>query len=122
MEAKTIKLLLLLISFGLAGCYYDVEEELYPVVSCETNGMSYTTDILPIIEANCYTCHRTGSTITSISLEGYDKLKTAALNGSLVGAIKHLQGYVAMPQSGAKLSDCNISKIEAWINDGIQNN
>ena len=30
----------------------------------------------------------------------------------------HEDGFVNMPFGGAKLSDCNISKMEAWIADG----
>ena len=36
----------------------------------------------------------------------------------LIGAIKHEPGFVAMPQSGGKLEDCDIEKMEAWIAAG----
>lgn len=122
MVHKTIKMLGLLSVIFLAGCYYDVEEELYPDNGCASTNPSFASNVLPIIEANCYACHKTGSVISAVSLEGYDKLKIVAQNGSLLGTIKHAPGYSPMPQSGAKLSDCNISIIESWINNGIPNN
>ena len=39
------------------GCYYDVEEDLYPVDNCVTTNMSYATDIVPICQTNCYIYH-----------------------------------------------------------------
>lgn len=122
MVHKTIKFLLFLGAFFISSCYYDIEEELYPSTSCNTAGISYINDILPIIEANCYACHTKGSIISSINLEGYEKLKIAANNGSLIGSIRYQNGYTPMPQSGGVLSDCNIKKIEAWITNGIKNN
>jgi hypothetical protein len=43
-------------------------------------------------------------------------------NGKLVGAITHAAGFLPMPQSAPKLSDCNINKIKDWVNRGALNN
>ena len=39
-----------------------------------------------------------------------------------MGAINHLNGYAAMPQGGGKLTDCEISKLQKWIDNGKLNN
>lgn len=123
MELKTIKLVLLLgVISMMSSCYYDAENELYPSVSCGTDAMSYKTDISPIITQNCFACHRNNSTISTISLEGYDNLLVQVESGTLVGTITHASGYSPMPQNLSKMSDCNISKIQAWITQGALNN
>lgn len=92
--------------------------------TCDTVAMKYSTNVVPILQANCYSCHGNGNTGGSggISLDGYTNLKKWADNGYLLGVINHAAGYVAMPYGGGKLSDCEINKITAWINQGKLNN
>lgn len=114
--------MLLLTLVLVAGCYYDVEEELYPTLECDTGNMSYTNDILPIIQNNCYTCHNQGSNFGGVTLEGYESLKAYVDNGRLLGAIRHESGFSPMPKNAPQLVECNIEKIEAWINAGAPDN
>ncbi|NUO03163.1 MAG: hypothetical protein HUU01_21340 [Saprospiraceae bacterium] len=104
------------------GCYYDVEEDLYPEVNCTTENQSYANDIVPILQTNCYVCHGQGIGLGNVTLEGYNNLKVYADNGKLVGVISHDSRFPAMPQGAAKLSACNISKITQWVTDGAPNN
>ena len=92
--------------------------------TCDTVNMKYTTDVVPILQANCYSCHGEGNTAGSggISLDSYDNLKEYADNGILAGNITHAAGYVAMPYGLPKLPDCEINTILDWINRGSQNN
>jgi hypothetical protein len=108
----------------ISSCYYDVEEELYPPTTCQTDNMSLQNDIVPILELNCYVCHSTaaGPGNGNVILQGYTELIKYVNSGALVGAINHASGFAAMPQNAPKLSDCNISKIEQWIADGAPNN
>lgn len=117
---KIIKLSIVLTLFS--SCYYDIEEELYQPVECNTMDMSYTNDILPIISSTCYTCHSSQLNLGSVTLEGYNNFMVYVENGRLVGAINHDAGFSPMPQGQAQLTDCKISKIEAWIAQGATNN
>lgn len=92
--------------------------------SCDTVNRKYATHVVPILSANCYSCHgaATNSGSGGIVLEGYDNLKPKATSGTLIGVITHAAGFPQMPQGGAKLSDCNINIIRSWINNGAQNN
>ena len=92
--------------------------------NCDTANMQYTAHIVPILQANCYSCHGTTSNSGSngIILEGYDNILPRAQNGKLLGAITHSVGFTPMPQDGPKLSDCNINKFRSWINNGMKNN
>jgi cytochrome c553 len=90
--------------------------------SCDTVNMKYTANVLPIISANCYSCHGNGNVSGGVSLGNYAGVKAQVDNGNLLHVINHDAGYPAMPQGGSKLSDCNINKIRSWINHGALNN
>jgi cytochrome c5 len=85
--------------------------------------MKFAANVKPILQANCYACHSNANyAVSGVKLEDYADVKGHADDGMLMGVITHAPGYPAMPQSGGKLSDCNINKIQAWINRGAQNN
>lgn len=92
--------------------------------SCDTVNMKYATNVVPVLRANCYSCHGSGTNSGSngIVLEGHSNILPYANNGTLIGVITHASGFPQMPQGGPKLSDCNINIIRSWINNGAQNN
>ena len=109
--------------FLLQSCYYDNVEELYPnPPACDTTNVSYAEDVWPVINSNCTSCHSGGAPQGNVSLENYDDIVVAANNGSLLGTIKHEDGWPAMPKGGGSLGDCDIAKIEKWVNEGTPNN
>jgi len=95
-----------------------------PSGTCDTANMSYANNINPIIQQNCAVsgCHNNATQAGGYSYETYNGLKQAINNGRLLGAINHNNGFVAMPQNAAKLSDCNIAKITQWVANGSPNN
>ena len=103
------------------GCYYDVEEELYPNTGCDTSNVTYSGVILPLLQDNCYICHNTVSQFGGIILEGYDQVITHVNSGELLGVLKHEAGFPPMPLNQPKLPACVIAKIEAWISNGAMN-
>jgi hypothetical protein len=107
--------------FVLTGCYYDNEEELYGN-SCEVVNISYSLDVLPIIESNCFICHAASANQGDVTLEGYGAIIEYVDSGQLIGAITHSGGFSPMPDDAPKLSDCNIQKIQQWVDDGALNN
>jgi hypothetical protein len=92
--------------------------------TCDTTNMTYTADVVPILQANCYVCHGSSSNSGSggIILEGYANLKPYATNGDLVGNITWAPGHDPMPENAAKLPTCEINTIIDWVNRGAQNN
>ncbi len=89
---------------------------------CNTEGVSYSAFVAPLLSTFCVGCHSGVSPSGNIVLNLHSGVQTVALNGRLVGAITWANGYQKMPQGSNKLSDCNIDKIKAWISDGAQNN
>lgn len=118
---KFLMLLFILSITIYTGCYYDVEEELYPT-GCDTVDVSYANEITPIINNNCINCHSKAANQGNITLEGYEEILKYANGGSLLGSVKQIQGFAAMPQGAPKINDCSISKIESWIKAGSPNN
>lgn len=120
--------LLLFITF-LGACTSDsMEDEPTPdpnpnPSTCNTTNMKFSTDIMPIIQTNCYGgCHNGSSPLSGFSFETYAGVKAKVDEGRLYGAISHQAGFVAMPQNGGKLPDCEIAKIKSWIDAGAPNN
>jgi uncharacterized membrane protein len=130
MEHLTIKLNRLILVFAagllisLTSCYKDNEEELYPDngTTCNTQNVSFGQTIEPIINNNCVSCHTGAGASGGIQLDNHATISDAALNGRLLGAIRHDAGFSAMPQGGNKLTDCEIQQFEAWTTQGALNN
>jgi len=120
----SIQLLLVIGAFILTinSCYYDKAELLYPPNTCDTVTVTYSSSIVPILGANCTSCH--GGTLPAggIDLSIYSAVKVQVDNGKLWGAVSHAPGYKPMPRNSDKLSDCNLAKIKLWILAGAPNN
>ena len=123
---KHMKCLLLIsvIMFALIlnGCYYDKQELLSPVSSCDTTIVTYSASVSPVLTASCVGCHTGPNAPLGIKLDVFGDVSTNALNGKLLGAITHSPGFSPMPKNGVKLSDCNIDKISKWISLGAPDN
>ena len=128
MPFKIIRSLLAIIFFAgvvVTSCSKENEENLQPKINqpiCDTLNMTFKKDVLPIITFNCYSCHGNGNIQGGINLDGYARLKRQVDNNQLLNVIKHSPGYSQMPQGQPKLSQCDINKIEAWVNRGALNN
>lgn len=85
---------------------------------CNTT-ISFATDVLPIMEANCVSCHQPGNACGGYDLSTYTAI--AANANAIVGSMK-ANGYQLMPIGGPALADSTIQKISCWINQGKQDN
>ena len=110
--------------FYLAGCSKESEDKLAGTLTCDTMNISYATEIVPLLQSNCYPCHGSGSTAGSggIDLSSYTKLKVYADNGYLVGNVSHAPGYIGMPYGLPMLPSCDVNTIVAWVHQGTKNN
>jgi hypothetical protein len=107
---------------NLTGCMTKNEAELYP---CDTSNISYAKHVMPIIQTNCYRCHDANNAVlfgNGNYLDDYASLKAKIRNGLVIGNIEHAPGFLAMPKGTAKLRDCDIAKIKAWVNQDTLNN
>jgi cytochrome c5 len=123
---QIIKITLILLIAVIAGCYYDTEERLYPKISspCDDTVVTFSSTVTTILHS-CQTCHSNSNATSSgggIKLENYADVVKLVNNGKLMGSIRHDNGYIAMPQGGGKLSDCEISQLQKWIDNKTPNN
>src|SRR4030095_5875704 len=113
----------LVILIAIDGCYYDVEEDLYPSNTiCDTSLVTYSQTVRPILDNKCMNCHNPSASMGTVVLENYTDVMKYVNSGQLVGAINHDPNYNAMPQGEAKLDDCTILKIETWVLSGSPEN
>lgn len=118
----TLFLFALILALVYFSCTFNVEEELYPNDACNTTDVRFSSDIVPIFERHCLGCHNSVSKQGNISLDGYSDVVFNVQNGSLLGSIRHESRWSPMPKGAPKMSDCDIKKIEAWIELGSPNN
>jgi len=92
------------------------------VSSCDSNSFSFSKNISGIISTNCLGCHRSPNPSGGVDLNGYDAVKSSAQSGILLHALKGTNGYVIMPPyPTTPISDCQITQINKWINNGYKN-
>jgi len=122
-------LALSLLIFVLQACYNDKADKLYGVkttTSCDTASVSFKTTVLPILQQNCAisACHDPSTQSNGYNFNTYNSVAAAIQtnNDQFIGSISHNPKYIAMPNNGGKLADCDINKIEAWVNSGYPNN
>ena len=119
-----LNILVILACLSAAGCYYNIEEELYPntTASCPPQTVTFSTINSILISYGCTGCHGATAPSGNISLAGHAQVKRKVDDGTLWGAINHLPGFSPMPQGGHKMNPCDISRIQAWIDAGSPNN
>lgn len=109
-----------------SSCYYDKEELLYPgsvnSTCTDTTASSYSKKVVPVFQQYCYSCHSGSFPSGNILMGNYSADKTVAQTGKLYGSVSHSSGYSPMPQSGGKLSSCQLAAIKQWIDGGMLNN
>lgn len=105
------------------GCAYDNLQDLKGISdtgTCDTTSISFASQVQPIMNINCISCHNPTDANAGVILSNYSGVVSAAAGGRLLGALKG-QGFQQMPPSG-KLPSCDIQKIESWIIAGKPNN
>ncbi|GAA4466963.1 hypothetical protein GCM10023093_21980 [Nemorincola caseinilytica] len=108
------------------GCYNDKYEELYPkgTVVCDTTTVAFAGDIKPILDSKCNTsgCHDAATASGGYNFTTHAGVQPAMLNGRILGSVKWMSGFSAMPKDLPKLSQCEIDKMTRWMNQGALNN
>lgn len=115
-------ILVLPLIMGIAGCYYDNEEELYAGIACDTSNVTYSGTIAPIVEANCNVCHGGTSPSGGVVTETYAGLSAVAKSGRLWDAVAWIDNVNNMPQGKEQLPQCDLDKIDIWIRAGSPDN
>lgn len=115
-RARTL-VLLVIATVALKGCYYDVEEELYPT-SCTGIDPSWSASVSPLIAQRCSgsSCHSAGSANGEVTT--YAQVKALVDNGKFRNRVLVLRD---MPD-GSSLDKCQLEMLQAWVDAGAPNN
>jgi hypothetical protein len=103
-------------SIALFSC---TREKVTPTeIQCTTT-ISFSNDVVPIIQANCISCHDQGNASGGFDFSSYTSI--SANSNAILNSMK-ANGYQLMPIGGPALPDSTIQKISCWINQGKQDN
>ena len=89
--------------------------------SCDTSDVSFSTEIVSIINTHCLSCHNGPSGNKGVDLSNHAGSKAQVDNGKLKDALLGLNGVIVMPPAN-NLTECDKNKFISWINDGGKNN
>ncbi len=90
--------------------------------TCDTAQFTFSGRVKPIMDSWCIGCHSSTNSSGGFDLSTYNGVVGAIPNNKLVGSLKHLSGFSAMPKNAGSLSQCDIAAIEKWVLAGYQNN
>jgi hypothetical protein len=124
--------LLLSLLFTTSNCTYKNAQEVYPIdtIGCNTGNVSFANDIVPILVANCYSCHSNQNKFlgSGYVLEGYANdtlyVQNNPPNANMYNNVSdaNVSDFYHMPKGLPSISACEIIKIKAWIDQGYKNN
>ncbi|SFQ23728.1 c-type cytochrome [Hymenobacter arizonensis] len=85
---------------------------------------TYAAVIAPLVAAQCLECH--GAAVNATQGGGLDFSTYRGFTNQsaayLMSSVRHEPGAAAMPKGRAQLSDCDIARLQAWIDAGWPNN
>ena len=122
MRITASALILILAALVLLRCESKNEEDLFGQVDCDTLNVTYQESIEPILRKNCYECHAIEIATLGIILEDHENLILRVNTGQFPGAVNHRSGFTPMPKDRGKLNDCDLDKINKWLNEGAADN
>lgn len=108
---------------ALSSCVSNKGEDLPKNPNnCDTLAMSYEEDIASLFQKNrCLDCHSTQTATAGIILDNYQSVVNNA--DKIYPAISWPLGTPPgkqMPVGGPKVSQCEIDRFAAWMNQGKQ--
>jgi uncharacterized membrane protein len=109
----------LLVLLGAAACTYDNKETTNNPSACDTETITYKDHIQPLVQNACTSCHSGNFPSAGLNLVGYENLKLATENGTVLNRINLPTGNAQLMPPGQRLSDCQIATFEAWKAQGF---
>ncbi|MDX1653276.1 MAG: hypothetical protein R3277_12335 [Brumimicrobium sp.] len=115
-------ILLFFIACSFSACRKDKVKSGVIIDSDCPEEISFSGDILPIINNNCNTsgCHNAAAQSGGYVFETHAQISADATIMSDV--MHHEGGFLPMPQGQPKLDDSLLLKFDCWVKQGKQNN
>jgi mono/diheme cytochrome c family protein len=93
------------------------------------SGLSFSNDVLPILQSSCVRCHGSNRADNGLRLDNYEHLMTGSKYGPVVIAgdaqgslLVELSASGEMPKRGAKLTAEQVKILTDWVSAGANNN
>lgn len=106
----------LLITACSSNTYDDISEE--QVIIEET--VTYTTNVAPIINSNCVSCHAPGASASFRPLTTYTEVKNAVENAGLLNRIQLQNGQPGLMPASGRMPQNTIDILLQWNEDGLE--
>ena len=90
--------------------------------ACDSNLFTFNSTIKPLVNKYCAGCHSGVSPSGNLTLSSYQDIRNAVLNKNLLKSIRYEPGYPGMPNSGIRLSSCEIRQMEKWVEANMPDN
>jgi len=97
--------------------------------SSRTGPVSFSRDVLPLLQGRCAGCHSDGRAQSGLSVSSYDSLMAGSGNGAVIvpgdvanSRLVQLVQAGRMPKSGPKLTSDQIQILVDWVKAGALNN
>lgn len=90
---------------------------------CDTENVSFSGVVFTHLQNHgCVSCHSGSSPSGGVLLADYAAVQSIAESGRLMGAIRQLSGFAAMPPTGEPMADCPVAQIQSWIDKDMPDN
>ncbi len=97
------------------SCAYDENE-------CVVVDVSYSNDIVPLLDEKCGSCHGASYPEADLNLTDYEVVSQTANNSKIIHRINlDLADDQLMPPN-SPLTDCQIDLFTNWVEQGALNN
>lgn len=119
MRASHFIIIFLIVAGSWFGCTFENEREYFGLAAtCDTTDITYDS-LTYVFQGTCLGCHSEKSSFRpGIAFDDYASTKASINTGKVLPAIKHTGDY-KMPYNLPQLPECDIKKIETWINNGM---
>ncbi len=87
-----------------------------------TGTVKYATDIFPIVESQCLSCHNDNFASGNNSYSTYSQFRDATENGNVIDRITRSVGDPLLMPQGNQLPQNSIDLILQWQTDGYLEN
>lgn len=114
-------LFFLMIVLALISCTSTSPEDLVDNTPI-TGSVKYSTDIFPIVESQCLSCHNDNFASGNNSYSSYAQFRDATENGNVIDRITRSVGDQLLMPQGNQLPQNSIDLILQWQLDGYLEN
>ena len=113
----------ILFLLSIAAFSWACESRTYEEISDQTPApvvVKYTSDVQPLVDANCLSCHSANGSASYFPLTEYSQVKNSINN--IIDRIQRANGDPQKMPQGGSLSTSQINIFVKWKADGLLEN